>query len=222
MAGDLATMKSRVASELSRADLTTQIASAISDAIAIYQKERFRFSDAIPSAPPTFNTILNQWIYTTSDNANISTLFDFDYVIAQVGVTLSTLIRDTPSNIRIANQLGALHGQPMSYSYEGNELLISPVPDASYPITLGIFQRVAAPASDGEAGNPWMIDAERLIRCRAKFEIATHITRNPTMAAAMSPDPGQMPVGATYREWKSLKAEANKVTSRGRITAMAF
>src|SRR5882724_3413595 len=209
MAGTLGDMRARIAAELARADLTTQISSAINDAIAVYQKERFRFSDTIPSVPPTFNTVLNQWIYTTADNANISSAFDFDYVLAQIGSSLSQLARGTPANIRIANQLGAIHGMPMSYAIEGNELLISPVPDMAYPITLGLFRRVAAPANDTEADNPWMVDAERLIRSRAKFEIALHVTRNPTMAMAMSPDSGPPP-GATYRAWKELKSEGNR------------
>lgn len=221
MAGTLGDMRTRIASELARSDLSSQISLAITDAIAIYQKERFRFSDAIPNAPPTFNTVLNQWIYTTADNANISTLFDFDYVLAQIGSYLQPLERLSPERIRVYNQLGFMHGQPMWYGYEGNELLFAPIPDQAYPITLGIFRRVAAPANDAEIGNPWMTDAERLIRCRAKFEIAMHVTRNPTMAAAMSPDPGPPP-GATYREWKSLKSEANKVTGSGVVRAMAF
>lgn len=218
MANDLASMKSRIASELARSDLTTQIASAISDAIAIYQKERFRFSDSDPSSPPTFNTVLDQWVYTSSDNANIGTFLSIDYVLAQIGSYLQPLTILPPERIRMYNQLGYMHGQPIWYSVEDSKLLLAPVPDQAYPITLGLFRSIAAPASDDEADNPWMTDGERLIRSRAKYEIALHVTRNPTMAAAMSPDPG----GASYREWKSLKSEANRVTSLGRVMSMPW
>lgn len=34
---------------------------------------------------------------------------------------------------------------------------------------------VDGPANDTETNNPWMIDAERLIRCRAKLEVAVNI-----------------------------------------------
>lgn len=37
---------------------------------------------------------------------------------------------------------------------------------------------VDAPASDGEAGNAWMVEAERLIRCRAKMELAINVLRD--------------------------------------------
>lgn len=224
MANDLAAMKARIASELARADLTAQIASAINDAIAVYQKERFRFSDIVPNAPPTFNTVAGRYIYTSADNANINTAFNIDYVFALIGTTLSALYPMSPASLKLLNNGLAITGQPTEWAYEGNQLLISPVPDQAYTVTLGIFRRVAAPADDTEANNPWMTDGERLIRARAKFEIATHVTRNATMAAAMSPDPpasGQI-AGAAYREWKSLKSEANRITALGRVRAMQF
>jgi hypothetical protein len=42
---------------------------------------------------------------------------------------------------------------------------------------------VDAPASDGEAGNAWMTDAERLIRCRAKLDLAINVLRDLEPAA---------------------------------------
>lgn len=221
----LATMKSRIASELARSDLTTQIASAITTAISVYQGERFRFSETIPNAPPTFNTVSGRDIYTSADNANIGTAFGIDYVIAQIGNSLQRLDRETPSNLKIYNQLNTMHGQPMWFAYEGNQLWISPVPDQAYPITLGLFRVVAAPASDGEADNPWMTDGELLIRSRAKYEIALHVTRNAAMQEAMSPltpPPGKTTGHAAYYAWRDLKAEANRITGTGRVRAMAF
>lgn len=225
MAGDLAAMKTRIASELSRSNLKDQIALAITDAIAVYQKERFRFSDTIPGAPPTFNTVVDQWIYTSADNAAISTLFNFDYVLVNIGNTIQYLEQWMPKILKLYLQQNTMRGQPTWYAYEGNELMLAPIPSAAYLITLGAFLRVPAPATDVEAGNPWMVDGERLIRARAKFEIATHVTRNPTMMQAMSPDPPERNggvVGAAWREWKSLKGEANRVTGRGFMRPMQF
>ena len=42
---------------------------------------------------------------------------------------------------------------------------------------------VDAPATDGEASNAWMTDAERLIRCRAKLELAINVLRDLEPAA---------------------------------------
>lgn len=215
----LAIMKSRVASELARSNLTPQIASAITTAIQSYQRERFRFSESTPSAPMTFATVANQYVYTTADLGVIGTIKKIDYVLANIGNTRIALLRQDPENIKIYNQLGTMSGQPMWYGYEGNELLIGPVPSQAYTIELCGFFEIAEPATDAEVGNPWMIDAELLIRSRAKYEIAVHVTRNQLMAAAMSPY--QAP-GAAYMAWRELKGEGNRVTATGRIRPMQF
>lgn len=225
MAGTLADMKTRITGDLARSNLASQIADAITTAISQYQKERFRFSDTTPSAVPTFNTVINQWIYTSADNANISTLMNIDYVLMLLGSTLQRLTLVTPQEVRQYNQNGLMHGFPMFYAYEGGQLLISPIPDAVYAMTLDVFRNVAAPASDAEAGNPWMLDGELLIRSRAKFEIATHVTRNTAMQEAMSPympPPGKATGHATWYAWKALKGEANRVNSLKRVRAMQF
>lgn len=221
----LAVMKARIASELRRSDLTAQIAAAISTAISEYQKERFRFSETIPDAPPTFNTVAGRFIYTSADNANISTLMGIDYVDALIGGTLSKLTRRTAEEIKLSNDNGSLNGQPMDYAYEGGQLLIGPVPDKAYTITLGLFRSIPEPANDGEIGNPWMTTAELLIRSRAKYELALHVTRNAGMAKAMSPYPPEDGSGighATYWAWVSLKGSSNRVASTGRVRPMQF
>lgn len=224
MANDLAAMKARIASELARSDLTTQIASAITDAITVYQKERFRFSETTPDNPKTLTTVAQQYIYTSADLADIPTLEKIDYVLVNIGNTRIKLIRQDPENIKIYNQLGTMSGQPMWYAYEGNEFLLGPVPAIAYTVEICGFWKIAAPASDDEPNNPWMTVAERLIRSYAKFLLATHVTRNPIMAAAMSPDPpgpGQTP-GEAYRAWRELRSEVNRLVRRNKIAPMQF
>lgn len=219
----LTIMKARIADELARNDLTTQIGEAINTAISVYQKERFRFSDSSPLTVPTFNTVIGQWIYTSADNANISSLMKIDYVAAQIGGMLQPLTQESPENIRVYNQQGTMSGQPMWWAYEGNSLLLSPVPSAVYAMTLDVFRSVPAPAADAETDNPWMVAGELLIRSRAKYEIALHVTRNKQMQQDMSPLPPNGEAGhATWYAWKALKGEANRVTARGRVRAMAF
>lgn len=227
MAGTLGDMKTRISAELARPDILSGnaiIADAITTAIAQYQNTRFRFSETTPNAPPTFPTVAGRYIYTAADNANIGSVLKIDRVFIQIGNTLQRLARDTATNVISYNQVTTMQGQPSSYAYEGDQLLLAAIPTSVWTITLGLFKLVAAPASDGETANPWMTDAELLIRSRAKYEIAVHRLRNPSMAAAMSPDPpapGQ-PVGATYAAWKNLKAEANRIASIGRVKSMRF
>ncbi len=226
MAGTLGDMKTRIAGELGRSNLTSEIADAITTAIEAYQKERFRFSDVTPNAPVTFNTVAGRYIYTSADNANISTLFNFDYVMLTIGAaSVQQLVRWSPAQVKLYNQANNMNGQPGWYAYEGNQLLLAPVPADAYPVELGVFKNILAPADDIEVGNPWMTDAELLIRSRAKYEIARHKTRNADMAAAMSPYPPNENggvLGASFGAWRELKRVANRVTSNGRITPMRF
>lgn len=221
MANDLAAMKARIARELARPDILStseDIADAINTAIATYQNTRFRFSDTTPNAPPTFNTVAGRYIYTAADNPNIGSVLKIDRVLIQIGNTLQELARTSATDIITYNQVNTMSGQPSSYAYEGNQLLIAAVPSQAWAITLGLFKLVDAPASDGEVGNPWMTDAELLIRSRAKYEIALHRLRNATLAQAMSPDPP----GATWAAWRTLKAEATRVNALGRIRPVRF
>jgi hypothetical protein len=231
MANDLAAMVSRIAAEISRPEMAgttptagnvnaNAIRNAISTAISEYQKQRFRFSDINPGVPTTFVTVPGQSVYTISDNPNIASVYYIDYLNIAIGNTLQELGRVTPETQHLNIQLFNQNGFPSSYAYEGNSLVLYPVPDQIWTLYLGGHILVAAPASDGEANNPWMTQAELLIRSRAKYEIATHVTRNPTMAAAMSPDPQEN--GQAYRAWKSLKAEGNKITGTSRIRPMRW
>jgi hypothetical protein len=228
---NLQDMITRIATEIRRpllatpADMTSPIAKAILDAIAIYQKDRFRISDIDPSVPPSFNTAQGKFVYTVSDNANIATIYAIDALNVYVGSTAEPMTKRTPEEIYLLNQQNQQSGQPTDYAYVGNKIILYPIPSGVWPIFLIGHVQIAAPASLTEANNPWMNWAEQLIRCHAKYEIATHVTRNPTMASAMSPDPDGGPngkPGETWRAWRRLKNETNKITGRGRVRAMQW
>lgn len=220
-------MITRIALEIRRPLLAANgtISAAINDAIAIYQKDRFRISDIDPSVPPSFPTVVGRSVYTFADNENISTIYVIDYLNVFVGSTVEPMTKRTPEEILLLIQQNQQSGQPTDYAYQGNKILIYPVPSAVWTIYIGGHVQIPAPTADDEEGNPWMNWAEQLIRCHAKYEIATHITRNPTMAKAMSPDanggPDGMP-GETWRAWRRLKNETNKIKSTGRVRAMRF
>lgn len=231
MAKTLQTMIDRISTEIRRPSLaigglTSPIALAIFDAIEFWQKDRFRFNESDPSATPSFNTVQGQWVYTATDNANIGTIFQFDKLLVYVGSTAEPMAKRTPHEIYLLNQQNQQSGQPTDWAYEANKIIMYPIPSLStWQIFLGGHIQVAAPATLAEDNNPWMNWAELLIRCRAKYEIAVHVTRNDGMAMQMSPEqdggPGGKP-GQTYRAWRMLKGETNKVKSTGRIRSMQF
>lgn len=231
MAKTMSTMVDRIATEIRRpslalpADMTSPIAVAILDSIEFWQKDRFRFNESDPSATPSFNTVQGQWVYTSADNANIGTIFQFDKLIVYVGSTAQPLAKRTPHEIYLLNQQNQQSGQPTDWAYEGNKIIMYPIPSTVWTLFLLGHTLSAAPATLDEDNNPWMNWAEYLIRCQAKFQIATHITRNPTMASQFSPDPDGGPggkPGETWRAWMRLKKETNKIKQTRGVRAMQF
>lgn len=226
----LGEMKARIASELARGNLSTQIASAISTAIRSYQKERFRFNESVPLAPVQLNTIAGQPYYSGALPSAplitaLPTMQKVDYLHILIGNTWQPLDRIQPEEIRLLNFANTQSGQPLSYAIEGETIMLYPTPSEAWPILIAGFFAYPAPADDAEVGNRWMTDGELLIRSRAKYEIALHITRNDKMQLAMSPNapaPGVTTGHAAYWAWKELKGEANRFTGTGRIRATQF
>lgn len=222
-------MKTRIALELARGNsLSQQIEDAIATAIRIYQAERFKFNEARPFNPVSFNTVASTPYYLLSAIAGIGDpdgLFHVDYLNVLIGSTYAELSRKQPEEIRLLNMAGTESGQPDSFAIEGETIMIYPIPSAAWSILIGGHFAVAAPVSDDEIGNRWMTTAERLIRSRAKYEIALHNTRNDKMVQMMSPYPPEQNggvVGATYDAFNELKAEAAKLVMRGRVRPTAF
>lgn len=207
----LATMRTRIGSEIRRPGLTSQIDAAIATAIGAYQSERWLFNER---RNVTFSTVASQEFYTSSDHASIPLLVKLDYAKVYVGNTAYDLEPSDPSTMEGLSDSATNTGQPGEYVYYGESLRLYPVPDAVYTIRLaGVFV-VAAPASDGEASNPWMTTGERLIRSRAKLELALHVLFDQGMATAMGE--------ATAEAWADLKRRSNTMTGSGRIRSMPF
>ena len=205
---DLTTMKARIASELRRSNITSQIASAITTAIETYQQERWIFNE---SRSVTFPTVAAQEFYTSADSASIPLLIKLDYAKVYIGDTAYALHPDDPSRMEELSDSATNTGQPSTYLYYDESLRLYPVPDGVYTIRLaGVFV-AAAPATDDEASNPWMTKAERLIRSRAKLELAIHVLQDQELAAAMGE--------ATRDAWDDLKTRTNRLTGTGRVRA---
>lgn len=220
----LQALYNRIALELGdRTDLITNgvIVSAVADAIQIYQKERFRFNELQPLTPFTLNTVQGQRQYTVADDPRIPTLYKIDYITYLLGTTVEKMDRDFPINVYLALQNIQEAGPPQMWAWDGQSIIIYPLPPATvYTLTIGGYLAYPAPASTSDTTNPWTNDAERLIRSRAKYEIALHVTRNQQMKADMSPDEGSG--GASERFYDELKGEANKIRGTSRVRGMQF
>lgn len=210
----LAIMKARVSDELGqRSDLTSHIAYAINDAIAAYENERFWFNE---SRAITFPTVAAQEFYIEADAAAIATIQKFDYVMLYQGDIPHTLNYQKPDVMEAQSVSGTQSGTPWEYTWYGNAIRLYPVPDQVYTVRIGASVKVAAPAADDTTGNAWMVHAERLIRSRAKLELALHVEFDNDLAQTMT--------AAVDEAFTQLKSRTNMLTQadKGRITAMGL
>lgn len=173
----LALLKATIANDLDRTDtsLDTEIAAAINTAIEHYQRYRFYFSEA---RSLTFSTVAAQSNYAAADNANIPLIKQIDLVHVTVGGIRYEMTREDFYDLETLYDTSASSGEPFRYAYFNREFWLYPIPGDVYTVrVLGLY-KIAAPASDAEADNPWMTEAYELIRCRAKAYLGVHKQRD--------------------------------------------
>lgn len=169
-AGTLGMMKLRIKNEINRSDLDDEIANAITDAIEAYHDQRFFFNE---TRSFTFSTVADQDRYTSSDDADIGKVMKIDYVVVEVSDAQYICEQQPPSFFE--HDLTNSSNIPFYYGWFDESVVLYPAPAGAYTVRIGCVEKIAAPASDVEASNPWMTHAERLIRNRAKAELYTHV-----------------------------------------------
>lgn len=209
----LAVMKQRIADELARSDLTAMIAYAISDAINAYQSRRLFFNE---SRDITFDTAADQEWYDRYDNAAIPNLMAIDYMRVAIDSTFWELCRETPEAME-SSQVDPTTGQPTSYTYFNQQIRLYPIPNDAWEVTVVGHIKVNEPASDTEARNPWMTDAERLIRARAKLNLARNVNAS-GMDPTFSPQALLIFKDEENDAFNELKARTAKQVGTGKIT----
>lgn len=209
----LAVMKARIASELRRSNITTQIAAAISTAIGAYEHMRFYTNE---SRENTFPTVIDQEFYTSADAAFIAFLTKIDYVFLLINDQPFQLKPEQPDFLEDASTNSTTTGSPECYGWYDEKIRIWPVPAGVWTVRVGGVLSIAEPASDGETGNFWMTKAERLIRSRAKQELALHVLED---------DQKALRFGAAAEEaLEQLQERTTLITKTGggRIKPMSF
>lgn len=209
----LGALKSEIADDLSRSDLTSQIATAITAAIKFYATTRFWFSE---TRSATFDTVDGQSTYTSADDADIPLWFAIDGVfLVDSGSNITKLCRVDPMTMELwLTGASPTEGQPTEYTYFEKSFRFYPVPDGVYTIRpMGAIEK-AAPAADDTANNVWMVDAYQLIKARAKSQLYRHVIRQLDKAADMDTE--------ERKELIRLRSAGGKRTASGRIVATQF
>ena len=209
----LTIMKARIAEELRRSDLTTQIAAAINTAIQAYEHERWFFNE---SRDNTFQTIVNQSNYGVTEAAFIGLITKIDYVFIIIGDQPFRLKNDAMIDIEDVSTNNTFYGQSDSYAWYNRQLYLYPIPNEIWTVRVAAVFETSAPLTDDEVGNFWMTKAELLIRARAKYELQLHVLKNREAASDMG--------SAVTEAWDQLNTRTTRLvkTAGGRVRAMPF
>lgn len=163
---DLATLKSRIASEIHRSDLTSAIAYAIGDAVKQYQSRRFAFNQT----RGTFSTAVGTEFYDS-----LTDIASIDTVTMTVNGRKVVLDEWAYGYMERVNTTTNTNNQPWAWSWYDEKIRLYPIPDAVYTMTVSYVQKVDVPSTDG-ASNIWTTEAEELIRHAAKKRIYRDVT----------------------------------------------
>jgi hypothetical protein len=156
----LAAVKARIADEINRTDLTTQIGYAVSDAIKLYQARRFRFNQARSS----FSTTNGAEFYTTSTIPD--DIAEIDSLRLTVNGRYVTLDRWSFRVMEDVASTTSTEAQPRAWAWYAQQIRLYPIPDAAYTLTISYLQKIDEPAEG--ASNVWTDEAGALIRHAAK------------------------------------------------------
>ncbi len=178
----LATLKTEIADDLGRSDLTDAIADAITAAIAYYQKENLFFKE---NHTASFSTVADQVYYSSSDDSDIGNVIDLDAVLCRISNNDYTLTPLDIHTFEVLNDANVSSGAPSRYVWHAEQVGLYPPPDTVYTVYLIGSFKVAAPASDSEADNDWMTEGYELIRARAVSQLAKFKTQDFELSAIM-------------------------------------
>lgn len=198
MAGTLGDMKARLVRDLRRGNtIDVDIADAIADAIDAYRNEGFWWAQSRTAA--VFNTTADQAFYDESEEEALGRVIRIDLVTVTIGTQPYKLTYLRPKRVELLVS-SSTKGQPFNWTWYEEQLQLYPTPSAAFAMrVMGLFS-VAAPATDGATGNPWMVKGARLIRARAKLELAVHRLKDESLAQEMA--------SAVEDAYSQLKAES--------------
>ena len=168
-------IKQRVSDEMKRGELSvssTAVQQSVIDAIRYFETRRTWFNEAVDATitttpdAATLSSIPTGIVkidsFTLSINSNKYALEVMDYK------TMDTM--DT----------GQWSGYPEYYTFYADKIRLYPPPNATYTATISFIKRLdeVTISATANASNAWVVEAESVIRKRAKGELFQNELRN--------------------------------------------
>lgn len=157
-------MRTRIADDLNRSDLNTQIEKAINRAIEFYEKEWFWFNEN----SWTFSAVSSTEVVTQASASTTDLLSILNVTLTRNANDIYPLKQITFQELRQKATTGTSHrGPPVEYAFFKNNWHLYPVPDQNYTITVYGQKGYANLSASGDT-NDFTTEAEDLIEARAR------------------------------------------------------
>lgn len=207
--GSYLDLQNRIASDLTRDDLASQIKSAILDAVKHYETSRFWFNT---TRSLTFPTVPGQAAYGAAALAQIPNIIRIDALFLRDSASIYPLDRYEPDEFELiaGNPLNG-SGRPVAFTYVDSQIMLWSTPLAAYTMRPLMHYRLSALAADGDT-NAWTNEAEQLIRAHAKLLLYSNLLEDTDGANRMQ---AQLPA---YMDRLNYETSARSATGRIRGT----
>lgn len=152
-------MQSRIANEINRSDITSNIQDAIISAIRFYRKEKFWFNQTTDTVTATIATrttsLPSDWEAPVFARLQISTSIYQPLELIPYIENEEYYLSDS------------MQGIPTEYSIFGSTIYWKPIPIISYTVYVSYIKQITEPTGSNDTSS-WFTDAEALIRQHAK------------------------------------------------------
>lgn len=165
----------RIADEINRDDLTSNIRQEILSAIEYYKQRRFWWNETTATTTTVAST---NYVSLPSD------FVDLDIIQITVGSNTTVLDQVLYSDI-VKWDINGQTGQPTSYALYQDRVRLYPTPNSTYTITFHYVKALTALSADADT-NAWLTDGEELIRLHAKKLLYANKIRNAKAAQDMA------------------------------------
>lgn len=159
-------LQSRIADDLGRSDLTTQIKQSILLAIQNYKHERFWFNET--------STSLTAVVSSAQITAPTGILAIDHLYITISGVNNELQQKDLND---IIEYRPATNGRPLAYAYYGNQFELDRKADTAYALPLYFLKELTELSADGDT-NGWTTDGEDLVVFHAEKKLYANVIKD--------------------------------------------
>lgn len=204
----LSDLRTNIADDINRSDLSTQIDKAINRAIRFYRRDRFWFQET----SGTFATVASQQAYSTADGIP-SDIAEIDYV--KITYQSNWIVELDPVTLQEVQNLniGNYTGKPEKYAFYQQKFYLWPIPDAAYTVTV-FYTKNYSDLSSGSDSNDYTNYAQELIENRARWWLNMRIIKD--MEGAKGDKEMEI------ESLNALRAESERYISSGQITATSW